>query len=149
MLFRSNQNSRDKSPAPLLAGEVLRAILTDTRYPASLLNGVTLRIRADRQVDRTRAAILKAYYLKNPHPNIPKEVLTVSLNPACDDPAYVLGRLFSVYEAIQSAANPGINATIKDKYFNSAASTPAIIFPILGNLAQKHLRKLKGSNMGL
>lgn len=144
-----NQNSRDKSPSPLLAGEVLRAVLTDTRYPASLLNGVTLRIRADHQVDRTRAAILKAYYLKNPHPSIPKEVLTVSLNPACEDPAYVLGRLFSVYEAIQTAANPGLNTTIKDKYFNSAASTPATIFPILGNLAQKHLKKLKGSNMGL
>lgn len=144
-----NQNSRDKSPSPLLAGEVLRAILTDTRYPASLLNGVTLRIRADHQVDRSRAAILKAYYLKNPHPSIPKEVLTVSLNPACEDPAYVLGRLFSVYEAIQTAANPGLNTTIKDKYFNSAASTPATIFPILGNLAQKHLKKLKGSNMGL
>jgi len=144
-----NQNSRDKSPSPLLAGEVLRAVLTDTRYPASLLNGVTLRIRADHQVDRTRAAILKAYYLKNPHPSIPKEVLTVSLNPACEDPAYVLGRLFSVYEAIQTAANPGLNATIKDKYFNSAASTPATIFPILGNLAQKHLKKLKGSSMGL
>ena len=73
----------------------------------------------------------------------------MSLNPACDDPAYVLGRLFSVYETIQSAANPSINATIKDKYFNSAASTPATIFPILGNLAQKHLKKLKGSNKGL
>ena len=73
----------------------------------------------------------------------------MSLNPACDDPAYVLGRLFSVYETIQSAANPGINTTIKDKYFNSAASTPATIFSILGNLAQKHLKKLKGSNMGL
>lgn len=144
-----NQNSRDKSPSPLLAGETLRSILTDTRYPASLLNGVTLRIRADRQVDRTRAAILKAYYLKCPHSTIPKEVLTVPLNPTCDEPAYVLGRLFSVYEAIQSAANPGINATIRDKYFNSAASTPATIFPILGNLAQKHLKKLKGSNKGL
>ena len=73
----------------------------------------------------------------------------MSLNPTCDDPAYVLGRLFSVCEAIQSSANPGINATIKDKYFNSAASTPATIFPILGNLAQKHLRKLKSSNAGL
>lgn len=73
----------------------------------------------------------------------------MSLNSTCDDPAYVLGRLFSVYEAIQTAANPGINTTIKDKYFNSAASTPATIFPILGNLAQKHQRKLKGSNMGL
>lgn len=144
-----NQNSRDKSPSPILTGETLRAILTDTQYPASLLNGVTLRIRADHQVDRARAAILKAYYLKRPHPNIPKEVLTVSLNPTCDDPAYVLGRLFSVYEAIQRDANPSINATIKDKYFNSAASTPATIFSILGNLAQKHLKKLKGSNMGL
>ena len=144
-----NQNSKDKSPSPVMAGEVLRAILTDTRYPASLLNGVTLRIRADHQVDRTRAAILKAYYLKNFNRYISKEVLTVSLNPTCDDPAYVLGRLFSVCEAIQSSANPGINATIKDKYFNSAASTPATIFPILGNLAQKHLRKLKSSNAGL
>lgn len=144
-----NQNSKDKSPSPVMTGEVLRAILTDTHYPASLLNGVTLRIRADHKVDRTRAAILKAYYLKKPHPDIPKEVLTVSLNPACDTPAYVLGRLFSVYEAIQSAANPGINTTIKDKYFNSAAATPAIIFPILGNLAQKHLKKLKSSNRGL
>lgn len=144
-----NQNARTKAPSDVMTGEVTRAILTDTRYPASLLNGVTLRIRAEHEVDRTRAAILKAYYLKNSHPDVPKEVLTVSLNPNCDTPAYVLGRLFSVYEAIQSAANPGINATIKDKYFNTAASTPATIFPILGNLAQKHLKKLKGSDTGL
>lgn len=144
-----NQNARDKSPSPVMSGEVLRSILTDTRYPASLLNGVTLRIRADHTVDRIRAAIVKAYYLKYPHPDLSKEVLTVSLNPACDDAAYVLGRLFSVYEAIQSSANPGINTTIKDKYFNSAASIPANIFPILGNLAQKHLKKLKGINVGL
>lgn len=137
-----NQNSRDKSPSPVLAGEVLRSVLTDTCYPALLLNGVTLRIRAEREITRGRAAILKAYYLKNPHPDVPKEVLTVSLNPDCTDSAYVLGRLFSVLEAIQSAANPGINATIKDKYFNSASSTPSHVFPTLINLAQKHLRKL-------
>ena len=39
-------------------------------------------------------------------------------------------------------ANPEINATIKDKYFNSAASTPATIFPLLQKLSQSHLRKL-------
>ena len=59
---------------------------------------------------------------------------------------YTLGRLFSVYEAAQQAANPGINTTIKDRYFNSAAATPAMIFPILGNLYQKHLRKLEGGS---
>lgn len=137
-----NQNSRDKSPTPGMAGETLRAILNNTCYPASLLNGTVLRIRAEREITRGRAAILKAYYLKNPHPDIPKEVLTVSLNPDSTNIPYNLGRLFSVLEAIQSAANPGINATIKDKYFNSASATPSRVFPMLINLAQKHLRKL-------
>ncbi len=142
-----NQNARDKSPVPGLAGEMLRAILEDSRYPATLLNGVTLRIRAERRVTSGRAAILKAYYLKNPHSDVPKEVLHVSLN-SCTDIPYHLGCLFSVYEAIQADANPGIKSTIRDKYFNSAAATPAIIFPILGKLAQNHLRKLRSSNMG-
>ena len=66
----------------------------------------------------------------------------MSLNEASTNPAYTLGRLFSVYEAVQQAANPGINATIKDKYFSSAAAMPASIFPVLNNLYQKHLRKL-------
>lgn len=144
-----NQNTRDKVPAPELAGEVVRAILTDTRYPATLLNGATLRIRAEREVTRGRAAILKAYYLKNPHPDVPKEVLTVGLNEGSTHIPYTLGRVFSVLEAIQSAANPGVKTTIKDKYFNSAAATPAVIFPLLINLAQKHLKKLRGSNTGL
>ena len=139
-----NQNSRDKTPLPNMSGEVLRSILTDTRYPATLRNGVTLRIRAEHSVTRGRAAILKAYYLKNTHPDVPKEVLTVSLNPDSTNVPYNLGRLFSVLEAVQSAANPGINATIKDKYFSSASATPAIVFPVLVNLAQKHLKKLDG-----
>ena len=137
-----NQKSNDKTPAPNMAGEVLRAILTGSRYPATLLNGVTLRIRAEHEVTRGRAAILKAYYLQNPHPDVPKEVLTVSLNPDCSNIPYLLGRLFSTLEAIQSAANPGINTTIMDKYFNSASATPAMVFPVLLKLAQKHLKKL-------
>ena len=144
-----NQNTRDKVPAPELAGEVVRAILTDTRYPATLLNGATLRIRAEREVTRGRAAILKAYYLKNSHPDVPKEVLTVGINEGSTHIPYTLGRVFSVLEAIQSAANPGVKTTIKDKYFNSAAATPAAIFPLLISLAQKHLKKLRGSNTGL
>ncbi len=139
-----NQNSRDKTPAPNLAGETLRAILMNTRYPATLLNGVTLRIRAEHTVTRGRAAILKAYYLKAPNIDVPKEVLTMSLNPDSSNVPYNLGRLFSVLEAIQASANPGINTTIKDKYFNSASATPGHVFPVLLNLAQKHLKKLDG-----
>ena len=139
-----NLNSRDKSPSPAMAGAATRAVFSGGPYPASLLEAVMLRIRAERNITWGRAAIIKAYYLKNPHKDCPKEVLTVSLNEASTDTAYTLGRLFSVYEAVQQAANPGINTTIKDKYFNSAAAMPAGIFPVLNNLYQKHLRKLDG-----
>lgn len=139
-----NQKSRDKTPSPVMAGEVLRAILQDGHYPATLLNNVNLRIRAEHQITMGRASIIKAYYLKNNHPDVPKEVLQVSLNKDSTNIPYNLGRLFSILENIQLAANPGINATIKDKYFNSASATPATVFPVLINLAQKHLRKIGG-----
>lgn len=140
-----NQNAKDKSAPPELVGEVLRAVLANSRYQATLLNGVILRIRAEHEVTRGRAAIIKAYYSKNVNQDVPKEeVLTVSLNKESTSVPYQLGRLFSVLEAIQSAANPGINSTIKDKYFNSASATPAVVFPVLVNLAQKHLKKING-----
>lgn len=137
-----NQKSKDKTPAPNMAGQTLKAILMNTPYPATLLNGVNLRIRAEHTVTRGRAAILKAFYLKNPHSDVPKEVLTVSLNPHSTNVPYTLGRLFSVLEDIQSSANPGINTSIKDRYFNSASATPAHVFPTLLNLSGKHLKKL-------
>lgn len=137
-----NLNTTDKSPSPVMAGATTRAIFTGSAYPASLLQATMLRIRAEREITPGRAAILKAYYLKNPNELCPKEVLTVSLNENSTNIPYTLGRLFAVYEDVQESAIPGINATIKDKYFNSAAATPAVIFPILDNLCQKHLRKL-------
>ena len=136
-----NRKERSPSPAPQLAGDLLRAVLTGGRYPATLLNGVTMRIRAEQDVTRGRAAILKAYYLRNSPTDLNKEVFTVSLNETTNVP-YILGRLFSVLEAVQSDANPGINTTIKDRYFNSACATPALVFPTLLKLAQKHLQKL-------
>lgn len=127
--------------SPQLTGDLLRAALTGGRYPATLLNGVALRIRAERKVNRGRAAILKAYYRRNYPTDINEEVFTVNLNNSTNVP-YVLGRLFSVLEAVQNAANPGINSTIRDRYFNAACATPSTVFPTLIKLAQKHLQKL-------
>ena len=138
-----NLKSTEKSPSPVVAGATARAIFTGLPYPAALLEATMLRIRAEREITPGRAAILKAYYLRNLNPQCPEEVLHVSLNENSTNIPYTLGRLFAVYEAVQEQANPGINATIKDKYFNSAASIPATIFPILDNLCQKHLRKLQ------
>lgn len=143
-----NPSAKDKTPNPAMAGAVARAVFSGGRYPASILECTFLRIRAEREITRERAAIIKAYYLRNPNEKCPKEVLTVSLNENSKNVPYTLGRLFSVYEEIQEKANlrnpgnPGINTTIKDRYFGSAAAMPATVFPILSSLAQKHLRKL-------
>lgn len=139
----------------VLAGEITRAVFWGTPYPTLLIEKVMMKIRTEqdekkdgkrieKKVTPARAAIIKAYYLKNKHECCPEEVLTVSLNESSTNVPYTLGRLFAVYEAVQEAANPGINATIKDRYFNAASSTPALVFPTLDKLALKHLKKLKG-----
>lgn len=141
-----NKNAKEKTPSAVMTGELIRAVLGGGRYPASLLNGVILRIRAEHEVTRGRAAIIKAYYLKNSNPGFPKEVLTVEKNENTNDLPYNLGALFSVLEEIQEKVSPQINATIKDKYFNSASAIPATIFPILIALSQNHLKKMEKGN---
>lgn len=144
-----NQKTSDKSPSPQLSGDVLRAILSGTPYPATLLNAVQQRIRAEGEITRGRAAAIKAYYLRAYNTPFPKEVLQVEGNSNSTNIPYTLGRLFSVYEQIQEKAIPGINTTIKDKYFNAASGTPATVMPLLGNLAQKHLRVIRRTAPGM
>lgn len=134
----------NQSPSPQLSGDLLRAILTGGRYPQTLLNAVERRLRAGDDLNWRKAAILKAILLRNyqKEPQI-QEVCTVKLNEESSYVPYVLGRIFCLYEQIQESANPAINATIRDRYFNSAAATPAVVFGTLGRLSQSHLRKLE------
>lgn len=142
-----NKKSRDKKPVPSMSGAVYKAIISGSRYPASLYQAVLGRIRAEQddgdsriyKITRGRAAIIKAYLLKNGNE---REEITMALNEDSNNTAYILGREFAVLEAIQEDANPGINATIKDKYFNSACATPAAIFPILFKLKNSHIKKM-------
>ena len=141
-----NQKASDKSPLPQLAGDVMKSMLQGSRYPETLMNQTMLRIRAEHEISRGKAGIIKAWLIRNtethPERESIKEVTTVSLNTESSYTPYVLGRLFAVLEGTQQAANPGINATIKDRYFNSACATPAAVFPILLKLSNSHLKKL-------
>ena len=142
-----NQKSSDKAPLPQLAGDVMKAMLEGGHYPETLMNQTLLRIRAEHMVTRGRAGIIKAYLIRNtenhPDRDLIKEVSTVSLNMESNYTPYVLGRLFAVLEGTQQTANPGVNATIKDRFFNSACATPAAVFPLLLRLSNSHIRKLE------
>ncbi|MEO6967343.1 MAG: type I-C CRISPR-associated protein Cas8c/Csd1 [Rhodanobacteraceae bacterium] len=136
------QNKSENVP-PDLAGDTMRSILTGLPYPAMLLQAAVRRCRAEQNVNFPRAAILKASLnrLVRSHRLNAKELL-MSLDRSNTDPGYRLGRLFSSLERIQSAAQPGINATIRDRYYGAASSSPSGVFPVLLRLKNHHLSKL-------
>ena len=139
-----NKNTREKKVVANMAAGVLKAILSGGRYPESLFMDTLMRIRAEQgTISRGRAAIIKAYLIRNYDRLSTGEGDFVGLNEASNDTAYVLGRTFSVLEQIQQKANPEINATIKDRYFNAACATPGTIFPILMKLKNSHMKKIK------
>ena len=143
-----------------LVEEMLNAILTGSPYPSTLFTQVEIRIRAEKEINRGKAAIIKAYLWRNvakrqkDQKHIYEEVLGVALNESkTTDLPYRLGRLFAVLEALQLEAfkdnnnrDSKPNTTIKDQFFSSACATPAVAFPIIVDRAQKYLRKLKAKN---
>lgn len=134
--------------APTLEGGLLRSILSGMSYPLSLYMSVLTRIRADGIINPIRAGIVKACLLRRAkqNKNIDKEVLSVSLNAESTNTPYLIGRLFAVLEKAQKEAIPNINATIKDKYYSSASTTPSAVFPYLIRLAQSHISTIRRIN---
>ena len=140
------QGKLDNVP-PRLAGEWMRAILEGLPYPATLLNAAVIRCKAEQEVTYLRAAVLKAWLNRDQrrrYPDLPhhhshfKETLDMEQS----DTAYRLGRLFAVLERIQQQAMPGINATIRDRYYGAASTTPVAVFTTLLRLKNAHLKKL-------
>lgn len=143
-----NVASQDKSEniPPNLAGEFMRAVLGGAPYPATLLQAALRRIHSDTdsRVKPVRAALIKAYlnryhrfYDKSNH----KE-LTMALDVNQPSAGYQLGRLFATLAKIQDEAQPGINATIRERFYGAACASPVTVFANLLKLKQHHLAKL-------
>lgn len=144
LVATATQGKADNIP-PNLAGDTMRAILTGSPYPQSLLAATVRRIRAEREVTYPRAAPIKACINRQiRYSNLQtEEELTVSLDKTNPNPGYRLGRLFATLEKIQEEASPGINATIRDRFYGAASSTPVSVFPNLIKLSKHHLSKLE------
>ena len=132
-----------------LAGEVTRAVLTGAHYPRSLLVTVIMRMRADGhrfpQADRLRCAMIKAVLVRAARiEKNEQEDRYVSLDLDNTDPAYRLGRLFAVLEAVQRRALGGeVGSTVRDKYYGSASATPNAVFPLLIKHSNFHLSAIR------
>jgi len=139
----ATQGKADNIP-PNLGGELMRSILAGLPYPQTLLAAAVRRIRAEHEITYARAAVIKGCTNRTTRYSNPsiKEELRMSLDEANRNVGYRLGRLFAVLEKIQEEANPGINATIRDRVYGAASSTPVTVFSTLLKLKNHHLSKL-------
>lgn len=127
---------------PALLSKLFEAVLYGRDYPLALLETMVRRVKTDGEngLNRIRAGVIKACINRNSK----KEELRVALDKGNCESAYVCGRLFAVLEKIQQdASGTKLNRTIKDAYFASASTKPAMVFPKLLKLAQNHLNKVK------
>lgn len=138
------QRKADNIP-PRLGGELVRAVFSgeDSPYPQALLNAAVNRCRAEREVTYPRASAIKAWLNRHIRSTRSQEKeFTPMLDLDNPNPAYRLGRAFATLEKIQEEAQPGINATIRERYYGAASSTPVAVFTTLLRLSKHHLAKL-------
>lgn len=136
---------------PNLAGEVMRSILAGLPFPETLLQALLQRIKADHAISYPRAKLIKGFLIRKwrfANSNHERNI-SVSLDPDNTATGYRLGRLFAILERIQEDANPGLNATIKDRFYAAASATPVAVFGNLIRLTQHHLAKLRKEKPGL
>lgn len=133
---------------PNLVADTTKAILNGGILPITLLQMAIRRNRAEQSVTYARASLIKAYLNRQIRFNCSKNTtknkeITVSYDPNRQDIGYVLGALFATLEKIQEDSSESkINATIKDRYYGSASSTPLTVFATLIKLSQHHLSKI-------
>ncbi|MDD4029599.1 MAG: type I-C CRISPR-associated protein Cas8c/Csd1, partial [Caldisericia bacterium] len=159
----ATQHDKKKIP-PNLAGEFVKAILTNTPYPASLFQLALNRIRSDTErkpmndknkltttarfrtdrVKPVRAALLKAYINRyyRFYPSSNHKEIKMKLDKTQPSVGYQLGRLFATLVKIQNETNASINAPIQDRFYGSACASPVTVFPILLKLKNHHIAKL-------
>jgi len=139
-----------KNLPPHLASEIYICALFQRPYPRQVLESAIRRNRVEGPLTRTnwnskpteiyfgaRCSLIKAYLIRNQ-----KWEVNVSLDLKNRQPSYLLGRLLATLDKVQQEALGDINATIVDRYYGSASSTPAAVFPTLIRRSQHHLGKL-------
>lgn len=125
-----------KNAMPLLEAELAHAAYTGAPLPQRVLSEALVRCASGQGPTRERAALIKTFLIRNGRRNV-----SMALDPVEPNPAYRLGRLLAVLEWLQERATNS-KAGIAERYWGSASTTPAFVFPELLKLSVFHLAKL-------
>jgi len=141
------RDPRRDDPPPSVLRSLYRTALSGDPLPMDVLFAVVRRLRAEQSVTPARAALIKLVLLSQPT-SAWKEDQMAGLDKDERRPAYLCGRLLAVLESIQRQAIGDVNATIVDRFYGSASSTPIAVFPRLVRGAQPHLARLRRDKYG-
>lgn len=126
---------KDVQPSTYTA--LLEHALTGRRLPATLFLSALRRAAVEEHpVTRPRAALLRLALASQ---NV---MTTPALDPGSVSPAYHCGRLLSLLSDIQDEAI-GANATLVDRFYGSASTSPASVMGTLVAKSVPHLSKLR------
>ena len=132
------------SVVPDTSNRLMLAAIQYRPVPDSVLSACLRRLRAEGASGfrAARMALIKLILIRR------GVEMTETLNADEKHPAYLYGRLLSVFEQIQYAAIGDVNANVVDKFYGVFSAAPALVFNRLFNNAQNHLRKLRGEKPG-
>ena len=159
-LFRDAQKEMPKH----LPVELVRGALLGSPLPLDLLvravrrnvveGGPYSTYKGVRSLSTARLCLTKAVLLsQNAFHDLD---LTTMLLEDKQSPAYVCGRLLALLDTVQYYAlrdpktgRASTNATVVDRNYGAASTTPAIVLPLLiGNATKAHLPKIRKVNPG-
>ncbi len=133
---------------PQIPTQLLYAALRNAPLPLPALAAALRRqqIETDNKTNPARLALIKACLARQDRFKKPKERnnMTPKLNTESTDPAYLCGRLFSVFDRLQYLALGNVNAGVVERFYSGASTTPAMVMGRLFRNAQFHLAKAGG-----
>lgn len=126
---------------------VLTSILTGCPLPDTIAARALAHIRSVMLSEEERKSRhiglacqwLKVWLLRSKHKG---DVLMNKYNPEYHSNAYYCGAMMAVYERIQQAAMPDVNASVMQRFYASAIQTPALVLGRLSRMSIHHLEKL-------
>lgn len=136
-----------KEMQPNVPTALIRNAIYGDRLPYDLLNKLIRRNRVERDITYPRAMLTKLIFSSDSKTqNMMTDMEQLNLNPHLeggDRSAYYCGRLLAVLETIQRKAIGSVNASLTDRYYGAASSTPANVFGNLMKNSVNHLAKLR------
>lgn len=132
-----------KEMTPQVPAALVRAAIKGGRLPEDLIARAVRRNRAESDVTRPRAALIKLVMTYAGGEGAEMAEKLEKLDVESKDAAYNCGRLLAELEALQRAAIPGVKATIVDRYYGAASSTPASVFGTLMRGHTAHIGKVR------